>query len=105
MTTPGEPDPENRRPDDRREPLPDEPATHAVPPPGDLPPATPRNRFGRIRTVTAHRVTQLVAVLVLGLAIGAGVTALVIDGDDDRGGGRGEYSHHDDDGPESNRDD
>jgi hypothetical protein len=67
-----------------------------------------------VRTFAGHRATQLVAVLVLGLAIGAGVTALAVDGrdggdhrehrwsdrgPDDRGPGDRGDRDWDDDGP------
>ncbi|WP_106189450.1 hypothetical protein [Umezawaea tangerina] len=61
MTTPRQPPPD-----------PAEPTGSAPPPRADTPP--PRRR--RIRGAVRHRTTQLVAVVVLGLAIGAGTTAL-----------------------------
>jgi hypothetical protein len=116
-------EPDDRKPadpptdaDPPAEPPADPPADPAAEPPADPPPDAPttayptepppsprRDRFGRVRTFAGHRVTQLVAVLLLGLAIGAGVTALAVDDRDgvvhhqhgridrgpDRGPGRG----------------
>jgi hypothetical protein len=79
-----------------------EPAQFAAEGPTTPPPAAPvppRNRFGGVRTVVRHRATHLVAVSVLGLAVGAGVTALVAHEEGGDGGGdRGEHSREHDQG-------
>jgi hypothetical protein len=77
------------------------PATEP-PPPEDTPVAAEprRRRFTGARTVVRHRVTQLIAVLVLGLAIGAGVAALFVheQGSEGSGGDTRQHSRHNQNG-------
>jgi hypothetical protein len=84
-------------PEDSTAPLPEQEPTAAAAPAGE-------SRWRRVRTrsakVAKHRVTLLIAALALGGAIGSGITAAFVDGDDERGGGdnRGHSESHQDHG-------
>lgn len=81
----------------QQEPPPENPTTDSAPEAVSEQPPSPPRTPGRAARFVRHRATQLVAVAVLAVAIGGGVTALVMHEEGDSGTQQERHGSHGDD--------